>query len=113
MDGTRLARTFCPAAAIGRCRLLPLRAQPDIRGWCHRVDWIVDHVRSRESGWRSYGCGSHPCRAPVRGLLRGADAAQEVRIGLRRVLSERPPLVAARKALVRTTMSDMGISQHL
>jgi protein-S-isoprenylcysteine O-methyltransferase Ste14 len=49
--------------------------------------------------WVMFGlsCGRSHCarRSPVRGVLRGANSAQEVRGRLRRVLSERESLVAA------------------
>ncbi len=47
-DGTRHARSNRSAAAIGSGGLLPLRAQPHVRGLRNRVDRTVDHFRARQ-----------------------------------------------------------------
>ncbi len=84
----------CSPSALGRGRLLPLRAESDVPGFRRGMDRSMDRLRPRESGSH---CRRGRCRTghtSVCDVLRRADPAREVRGGLRRVLSKRAAMVA-------------------
>jgi len=86
--------TPAPIPAPGRCRLLPLRAQSHVRRFRRWLDRPLDRLRSPQPHRHLDRRRRGPRRPSVRALLRRADAAQKVRRRLRRVSSQRTPLVA-------------------
>src|SRR5262249_52519995 len=69
LDWTRHARTVCPAPATGRGGVLPLRAEPHVRRLRRRLDWTVDRIRTRRSGYHHGRRRGGARRASVRGSL--------------------------------------------
>jgi len=94
VDGSRHACAGCPAEAAGRGGLLPPRAESHVRGLRGGMGRTVSRLRARQLGGDCCRHRSRKRRALVRGLLRGAGFAQEVRRGLRRVLPKRKALAA-------------------
>src|SRR5262249_2820750 len=68
-EGTRKPGTVRPAQALGRERFLPICAQPNLRRRCVGLDWVVDPVRTRDSGQYGDSSGGNPWRPFVRDLI--------------------------------------------
>ena len=81
---------------------LPVRSESDVRGFRGGLDRTVGSLRTRQSSSDRSSCVGRTGGASLRGLLRGTDAAKEIRRKVRDVLQERKPLVAAVESLGTT-----------
>ena len=69
VDGTRYTRTGRAAPAIGCGRLLPLRAEPDVRGPRNGLDRPLDCIRTCQPGSDRFRRSGRSRRPSVRPLL--------------------------------------------
>src|SRR5208337_941783 len=81
-DGPRNARADCSPAEAGGGGILPLCAEPDVCGILRGLDGTLGDLWAGQPGGDH--CGGHRCggSSPLCAVLRGADAAKEVRRGV-------------------------------